>query len=84
MPGANEALNALVSVEEMLEKQSFDFLGEPAIVGTPKDACEMIAEYQSRGRMTHFVCYFPTSGMAPHLIRDGMALFAREVIPRFK
>ena len=84
MPGANEALNALVSVDEMLQKQSFDFLGEPAIVGTPKDACEMIAEYQSRGRMTHFVCYFPTSGMAPHLIRDGMSLFAREVIPRFK
>lgn len=84
MPGADDALKALVTVDEMLEKQSFDFLGEPAIVGTPKDACEMIAEYQSRGRMTHFVCYFPTGGMAPDLIRDGMSLFAREVIPRFK
>lgn len=41
-------------------------------------------EYRTRGRMTHFVRYFPTGGMAPHLIRDGMRLFAREVMPRFR
>lgn len=84
MPGADAALKALVSVEDMLQKQSFDFLGEQAIVGTPQDAIEMIEEYQTRGRMTHFVCYFPTSGMPAHLIRDGMTLFAREVIPHFR
>ena len=84
MPGAEQAANALVSVDEMIRKQHFDFLGEDAIVGTPQDAIEMIAEYRTRGRMTHFVCYFPTAGMPPHLIRDGMTLFAREVIPHFK
>ena len=68
----------------MIRKQQFDFLGEQAIVGTPKDAAEMIAEYRTRGRMTHFVCYFPTSGMPPHLIREGMALFARDVMPHFR
>lgn len=84
MSGADAALNTLVSVEEMLKRQQFDFLGEPAIVGTPRDACEMIAEYRTRGRMTDFVCYFPTSGMAPHHIRSGMRLFAQEVMPRFR
>lgn len=84
MPIADGALPALPSVDEIIAKQSFDFLGEQAIVGTPEDACEMLAEYQSRGRMTHFVCYFPTGGMAPHLIRDGMELFARDVMPRFR
>ncbi len=84
MPGADEALKALTSVDEMIQKQRFDFLGEQAIVGTPKDAIEMIEEYRTRGRMTHFVCYFPTSGMPPHLIREGMTLFARAVIPHFR
>ena len=84
MPVMDEALKNLVSVDEMIARQSFDFLGEPAIVGTPQDAIEMIEEYRTRGRMTHFVCYFPTSGMAPHLIRDGMTLFAREVMPHFR
>ena len=83
-PVMDEALKHLVSVDEMIARQSFDFLGEPAIVGTPQDAIEMIEEYRTRGRMTHFVCYFPTSGMAPHLIRDGMTLFAREVMPHFR
>jgi alkanesulfonate monooxygenase SsuD/methylene tetrahydromethanopterin reductase-like flavin-dependent oxidoreductase (luciferase family) len=84
MSGADEALKALISVDEMIQKQRFDFLGEQAIVGTPKDAIEMIEEYRTRGRMTHFVCYFPTSGMPPHLIREGMTLFSRAVIPHFR
>ncbi len=84
MPFAEDASSALPSVEEMISKQSFDFLGEQAIVGTPRDACEMLAEYRSRGRMTHFVGYFPPGGRAPHHLRDGRELFAREVRPKFR
>ena len=82
--GSDAAENTLPSVDDMIRTQHFDFLGEDAIVGTPKDAVEMIAEYRTRGRMTHFVCYFPTSGMPVHQIRDGMTLFAKEVIPHFR
>lgn len=82
--GSEAAGNTLPGVDEMIRRQQFDFLGEDAIVGTPRDAVEMIAEYRTRGRMTHFVCYFPTSGMPVHQIRDGMTLFAKEVIPHFR
>lgn len=83
-PGDDKALESLPSVEEMIRKQSFSFFGEDSIVGTPKDAVEMIHDYVKRGRLTHMVCATALPGMAPHLIRSGMELFAKEVIPHFK
>ncbi len=84
MPGASDALKSLTSVDDMIRQQRSDFLGEDAIIGTPRDAIDMIEEYRTRGRMTHLVCYFPTSGMPPAQIRAGMTLFANTVIPHFK
>ena len=72
------------SPEEMIRAQSFSFYGEDAIIGTPQDAIEQIEDYRARGRLTHLVCALPLPGMAPHHIRDGMELFARDVIPHFR
>jgi len=83
-PGDEKALDAVPTIDEMLKKQSFSFFDEEAIIGTPKDASEMIDEYRKRGRLTHMVCATALPGLASHLIRDSMALFAREVMPRFR
>ena len=83
-PGDEKAMEGIPSVDEMIKKQAFSFFGEDAIVGTPKDAIEMIDDYRKRGRLTHMVCATALPGLAPHLVRDSMALFAREVIPRFR
>lgn len=83
-PGDEKAMEGIPSVDDMIKKQAFSFFGEDAIVGTPKDAIEMIDDYRKRGRLTHMVCATALPGLAPHLVRDSMALFAREVIPRFR
>ena len=83
-PGDDQAAAAIPSVDEMIAKQSFDMFGEPAIVGTPKDVKEMLAEYFSRGRLTHLVCGMAFAGLAPHHIRSSMELFAKDVIPAFR
>ena len=74
----------LPSVEEVIAKQQFDVFGEPAIVGTPADAREILADYLSRGRVTHLVCGMALSGLDPHLIRASMEIFAKDVIPAFR
>jgi alkanesulfonate monooxygenase SsuD/methylene tetrahydromethanopterin reductase-like flavin-dependent oxidoreductase (luciferase family) len=84
LPGDDKAMEGIPSVDEMIRKQDFNFFGEKAIVGTPKDAIEMIDDYRKRGRLTHMVCATAFPGLAPHLIRDSMALFARAVMPRFR
>ena len=83
-PGDDQAVGGIASVEEMIKQQHFSFFGEDAIVGTPKDACEMIADYVTRGRVTHLVTAQALPGLAPHHIRASMSLFAKEVAPRFK
>lgn len=83
MPGAEAAQAALIDVEEMLRRQSFDFLGQPALVGTPEDVAGMIAELNARSRITHFCCVTPSAGMAVDDIRAHMRLFAEKVMPRF-
>lgn len=83
-PGDDKAVAGMTSVEDMIKKQHFSFFGEDAIVGTAKDACEMIADYVSRGRVTHLVTAQALPGLAPHHIRASMELFAKEVVPRFK
>ena len=83
-PDPQRAAAAIPTVEQMIRSQSFDFFGEDAIVGTPNDAIDQIEDYRSRGRLTHLVCALPLPGMAPHDIRDGMELFAKEVIPHFR
>ena len=83
-PGDDQALQGIPSVDEMIKKQSFSFFGEDAIVGTPKDACEMISDYAKRGRVTHLVTAQALPGLAPHHVRASMDLFAKEVMPRFK
>jgi len=83
-PGDEKVLDSVPNIDDIIRKQSMDFFGEEAIVGTPKDAIEMIDDYRKRGRLTHMVCATALPGLAPHLIRDSMALFAREVIPRFR
>lgn len=83
-PGDDDWQKSMPSVDEIIRKQSFSFFGEDAIVGTPKDAIEMIHDYVKRGRLTHMVCATALPGLAPHLIRAGMELFAKDVIPHFK
>lgn len=83
-PGDDKAMEGIPSVEDAIKAQKFSFFGEDAIVGTPKDACEMIDDYRKRGRLTHMVCAMALPGVAPHLVRGSMSLFAKEVMPRFK
>ncbi|MEN9727233.1 MAG: hypothetical protein RL434_1599 [Pseudomonadota bacterium] len=83
-PGDDQAMQGIISPEEMIKKQHFSFFGEDAIVGTPKDACEMIAEYTKAGRVTHLVTAQALPGLAPRHIRSSMELFAKEVAPKFK
>ena len=72
------------SVDEIIRSQKFDVFGEQAMVGTPEDVREMIADYRQRGRITHLVMGMALSGLAPHLIRRSMELFAKDVIPAFR
>ncbi len=83
-PGDDKALEGIPSAAEMIAKQSFEFFGEPAIVGTPADARELIADYLARGRVTHLVCGMALPGLAPHHVRCSMELFAKDVIPAFR
>jgi len=83
-PGDEKAGEGIPSVDEMISKQAFSFFGEDAIVGTPKDAAEMIDAYTKAGRLTHMVCATALPGLAPHHIRASMSLFAKEVMPKFQ
>lgn len=83
-PGANIVSEHVPSVDEMIAKQEFDMFGELAIIGTPEDAKEMIADYIGRGRVTHLVCGMALAGLAPHHIRSSMEIFAKDVIPAFR
>jgi alkanesulfonate monooxygenase SsuD/methylene tetrahydromethanopterin reductase-like flavin-dependent oxidoreductase (luciferase family) len=74
----------LPSVDEIIAKQSMDFFGEAALVGTPQDVIDQLEEYRSRSRLTHLVSGMALPGMPPHQIRSGMELFAREVISHFR
>lgn len=82
--GAPSQTVALPSVEEIIRKQSFDFFAEPALVGTPGDVIAQIEEYRAHSRLTDLVCGMALPGLPPDHIRDGMELFAREVIPHFR
>ncbi|MFT4583318.1 MAG: alkanesulfonate monooxygenase SsuD [Gammaproteobacteria bacterium] len=84
VPGDDQQTVGMPSVEEMIAKQEFDMFGENAIVGTPEDARGMIADYLSRGRVTHLVCGMAFAGLAPHHIRSSMEMFAKDVIPAFR
>lgn len=83
-PGDNLATEGIPSVEEIIKSQDFDVFGEKAMVGTPDDVSDMIADYQKRGRVTHLVCGMALSGLETHHIRNSMELFAKDVIPRFR
>ena len=83
MPGAEAAQAALIDIDEMLRRQSFDFLGQPALIGTPNDVAAMIDDLKARSRITHFCCVTPSAGMAVADIRAHMRLFAAQVMPRF-
>ncbi|MGE3391937.1 MAG: LLM class flavin-dependent oxidoreductase [Gammaproteobacteria bacterium] len=83
-PGDDKAGEGIPSVDEMIRAQKFSFFGEDAIVGTPKDACEMIADYVSKGRVTHLVTAQALPGLHPSHIRASMELFAKQVAPRFR
>ncbi|MEM7541560.1 MAG: LLM class flavin-dependent oxidoreductase [Pseudomonadota bacterium] len=83
-PGDDQATEGIPSVDEIIAKQHFNVFGEDAIVGTPEDCREMIADYASRSRFTHLVCASAPAGMSPLHIREGLQLFASDVIPAFK
>jgi alkanesulfonate monooxygenase SsuD/methylene tetrahydromethanopterin reductase-like flavin-dependent oxidoreductase (luciferase family) len=74
---------ALASVDEIVARQSMDFFGEPALVGSPQDVIAQIEEYRSRSRLTHLVAAMALPGMPVDQICSGMELFAQEVIPHF-
>jgi alkanesulfonate monooxygenase SsuD/methylene tetrahydromethanopterin reductase-like flavin-dependent oxidoreductase (luciferase family) len=82
--GATQRATPLPSVQEIIRKQTFDFFGEPVLVGTPDDVITQIEESRTRSRLTDLVCGMALPGMPPDQIRSGMALFAREVIPHFR
>ncbi len=77
-------MHGIPSVDEIIAKQEFDVFGEPALVGTPNDVREMIADYVKRGRVTHLVCGMAMSGLDPQHIRNSMEMFAKDVIPAFR
>jgi len=83
-PEFEHTMPSIPSVQEIIDAQSFDFFGEPAIVGTPQDAIAQIKDYVARGRISHLVCALPLPGMTPEQIRAGMTLFANEVIPHLR
>ena len=83
-PGDDLADKNIPSVDEIIAKQEFNVFGELAMVGTPADVREMVADYVSRGRVTHLVCGMALSGLAPHHIRSSMEMFAKDVIPAFR
>jgi alkanesulfonate monooxygenase SsuD/methylene tetrahydromethanopterin reductase-like flavin-dependent oxidoreductase (luciferase family) len=81
---ADELVAALPTVDDMVRARAFSFFGEPAIVGTPDDAIELVDDHLRRGRMTHFAGMMALPGVPPDEIRASMALFAREVVPHFR
>lgn len=83
-PGDDKALEGIPSVDEIIRKQSFDFFGEPAMIGTPADVRDMISDYMKRGRVTHLVMGMAPAGLAPHHIRNSMEMFAKDVMPHFR
>ena len=83
-PGDDQATEGIPSVDEIIKAQAFDMFGEDAIVGTPSDCKDMIADYIKRGRVTHLVTAQALPGLRPDLIRSSMQLFANEVIPAFR
>lgn len=83
-PGDDQATAGIPSVDDIIAKQAFDVFGEPAIVGTPEDARGILADYVSRGRVTHLVCGMALSGLDPHHVRSSMEIFAKDVIPAFR
>lgn len=83
-PGDDAGLEGMPSVDEMIAKQEFDMFGEPAIVGTPDDAKEILFDYVKQGRVTDLVCGMAFAGLDPHHIRSSMRLFAKDVIPAFQ
>ena len=70
--GTDTGRVALPSVDEIVRKQSMDFFGEAALVGTPEDVAAQIEDYRSNCRLTHLVCAVPLPGMPAHQIRAGM------------
>jgi alkanesulfonate monooxygenase SsuD/methylene tetrahydromethanopterin reductase-like flavin-dependent oxidoreductase (luciferase family) len=83
-PGDDQATAGIPSVDDIIRSQSFDVFGEDAMVGTPADVREMIADYTKRGRVTHLVMGMALSGLAPHHIRNSMEMFAKDVMPHFR
>jgi alkanesulfonate monooxygenase SsuD/methylene tetrahydromethanopterin reductase-like flavin-dependent oxidoreductase (luciferase family) len=79
-----EMMRSMPSVDEIISRQSFNFFGEDAIVGTPDDVVPQIEEYVTRGGITDLVCSLPMPGISPDDIRSGMKLFADQVIPHFR
>jgi alkanesulfonate monooxygenase SsuD/methylene tetrahydromethanopterin reductase-like flavin-dependent oxidoreductase (luciferase family) len=62
------------SYDELYEKR--------AIFGTPETCVAKIRELQEQG-IEHFICNFAFGGMEHDKVLRSMALFAREVMPRF-
>lgn len=83
-PDYGPAQITIPSVDDIIRKQSFNFFGEQAIVGTPGDVIGELEDYFSRGRLTHLVCAMAMPGMAPPDIRSSMELFSEHVIPHFR
>jgi alkanesulfonate monooxygenase SsuD/methylene tetrahydromethanopterin reductase-like flavin-dependent oxidoreductase (luciferase family) len=78
-----EMMSGLPSVEEIIEKQTFNFFGEESLVGTAEDVIPKIEEYVERAGITDLVCSLPLAGLSTAEIRASMQLFSREVIPHF-
>ena len=80
----DRTIAAIPSVDEIIRTQKFNISGEDAMVGTPADVREMIADYMARGRVTHLVMGMALSGLDPSHIRKSMEIFAADVIPYFR
>ena len=80
----DRAISAIPSIDEIIHAQKFNISGEDAMVGTPADVREMIADYLARGRVTHLVMGMALSGLDPSHIRNSMELFAKEIMPHFR
>lgn len=61
-----------------------DHLEERAIIGTPQDCRRRIAELRDELGVEHLAFYFQAGARDLTHARQGLELFAREVMPEFR
>ncbi len=61
-----------------------DHLEERAIIGTPRDCRRRLAEVRDEWGIEHFAFYLHAGARDISRARQGLELFAKEVMPEFR